>query len=106
MSKERARRRAEREAEAARLAEKRAAQAARAGKAREVRQKVRGFFPDVAPGPAAKRGRKRAAIVAALFVFVQGVAWLVGLTWTGRFAVLVVSLLIFPVAAAVAFDKR
>ncbi|MEO3783515.1 hypothetical protein ABGB12_09305 [Actinocorallia sp. B10E7] len=106
MSRERARRRAEREAAAARLAEKRRAGAEREARRRERWRRMRGRLPRTAPGAAARGRRRRALGVAAVFLALQGAAWLLGLPSMARFGVLVVSLLVFPIGAFLVFDRR
>ncbi|GAA3233827.1 hypothetical protein [Actinocorallia longicatena] len=105
MSKERARRRAEREAEAARLAERRSALRARAARRRALLAPVRALLPGPAAGPAARRRRRRAITVTVLFLAVQAAAWILPLSGAEQFGVLVVSLLVTPVAAAVTFGR-
>jgi hypothetical protein len=112
MSKERARRRAEREAEAVRLETVRAAKAAReAGRQRRsarLRAKLRPLLPNPSrpDGPLARRRRVQNRAVFALFLAVQGAAWLIGLSGTARFGVFALSLLITPVVVVMAFDRR
>ncbi|GAA2732123.1 hypothetical protein GCM10010439_49130 [Actinocorallia aurantiaca] len=106
VSRERARRRAEREAEAARLAEERRVRAERESRRRERWRRICGRLPRTAPGGAARGRRRRASAVAVLFLAVQGAAWLLGLASMARFGLLVVSLLVFPIGAFLAFDRR
>jgi Flp pilus assembly protein TadB len=106
VSKERARRRAEREAEAARKAEARRIGAEREARRRARWRRLRGRLPRLAPGPAARRRRRRGAAAAAVFLAVQGAAWLLGLEPMARFGVLVVSVLVFPIGLFLLFDRR
>ncbi|WP_157963681.1 hypothetical protein [Actinocorallia populi] len=106
MSKERARRRAEREAEAVRQAEAQRVRAARAARWRARWGAVRKRLPKAAPGPAARRRRRRGAAAAAVFAGIQGAAWLLGLSLMARFGVLVVCALVFPIGVFVLFDRR
>ncbi|WP_344248006.1 hypothetical protein, partial [Actinocorallia libanotica] len=78
---------------------------------REARRRARwsgarGLLPKAAPGPAARRRRRRAAVAAAVFLGVQGAAWLLGAPPMARFGVLVVSALVFPVGLFLLFDRR
>jgi hypothetical protein len=108
MSKERARRRAEREAEAVRLEASRAAKVARETRRQRRWARLRARLPSSSrpDGPLARRRRIQNRAVFALFLAVQGAAWLIGLSWTARFAVLVLSVLITPVVVVMAFDRR
>ncbi|MEU8144104.1 hypothetical protein [Nonomuraea sp. NPDC048901] len=108
MSKERARRRAEREAERAR--------AIRLNEARQARSaRRRALLGRLVPRPVriarqggllARRRRGQNAVVALLFVLVQVVAWLVWGAPLLSLAVLVFSLLLAPVVMTLAFDRR
>lgn len=106
VSKERARRRAGREAEAARLAGERRAGAEREARRRARWRRLRDRLPRTAQGPAARRRRRRGLAVTAVFLGVQGAAWLLGLSLMARFGVLVVSVLAFPVGVFLLFDRR
>ena len=108
MSKERARRRAEREAEAVRLESARAAKVAREAKRQQRSARLRARLPSLSrpDGPLARRRRIQNRAVFALFLAVQGAAWLIGLSGTARFAVFVLSVLITPVVVVMAFDRR
>ncbi|MFG1944509.1 hypothetical protein [Nonomuraea sp. NPDC048826] len=108
MSKERARRRAEREAEralAARRNEERQARAARrrAALGRLVPRPVRVARQG---GLLARRQRAQNAAVALAFLIVQFLAWLLWGSPLLSFAVLVFSLLLLPVLVTLAFDRR
>ncbi len=107
MSKERARRRAQREAEAARLAEDRTRQAAVAAR-RQGRREVmtnlvptRRRRPGVAGVLAAKR-RRKLGLLAVGFFFVQFVCWVTTPDWGVRVAVLLVSVFALPVVTVLA----
>ncbi|GAA2101216.1 hypothetical protein [Actinomadura alba] len=114
MSKERARRRAEREAEAARLATVRAEREAEEARRRERRRRLTELLPrPVRPvryarqtGIRARRRRTQNAGVVVLFLLVQAAAWLYFPSWTARFAVLVLTILLLPVFVTLAFDRR
>ncbi len=104
MSKERARRRAEREAEAERAAGLRARQAEVAAKRQTRRDVVARAVPAWRPrsGPGgllvAKR-RRMLGLLAVGFFFVQFVCWVSTPDWGVRSAVLLVSLFALPVVA-------
>ncbi|MGI5270839.1 hypothetical protein ACQEUU_16915 [Nonomuraea sp. CA-218870] len=108
MSKERARRRAEREAERARairLNEERQARGARrrAALARLVPRPVRVARQG---GLLARRHRAQNAVVALGFLLLQALAWLLWGSPLISFGVLVFSLLLLPVLVTLAFDRR
>ena len=99
MSKERARRRAEREAEAARLAEERArAEDVRRRRAARKRA-VLGWVPrpHLTPGVVAARKRAEWTATVAILLALNILVWLVQPGWGARIGALVVSLLVAPV---------
>ncbi|MET7326892.1 hypothetical protein [Nonomuraea sp. NPDC005650] len=108
MSKERARRRAEREAERAR--------AIRANEERQARRaRRRALVTRLTPRPVrfyrqggllARRHRAQNIVVALGFLFVQAIVWLVWGSFPLSLAVLVFSLLLVPVVVTLAFDRR
>jgi hypothetical protein len=112
VSKERARRRAEREAERAR--------AIRANEERQARAvRRRALLTRLTPRPMARpvrfyrqggllarRHRAQNAVVALGFLLVQAIAWLVWGSFPISFAVLVLSVLFVPVVVTLAFDRR
>jgi Flp pilus assembly protein TadB len=108
VSKERARRRAEREAERAR--------AIRANEERQARRaRRRAVLARLTPRPVrfhrqggllARRQRVQNALVGAGFLIVQAIAWLLWGSLLVSFAVLVLSLLLAPVVVTLAFDRR
>ncbi|MFI7223664.1 hypothetical protein ACIBO5_10595 [Nonomuraea angiospora] len=108
MSKERARRRAEREAERAR--------AIRANEERQARRaRRRALLARLTPRPVrfyrqggliARRHRTQNIVVALGFLFVQAIVWLVWGSLPLSLAVLVFSLLLVPVVVTLAFDRR
>ncbi|MFC4059922.1 hypothetical protein ACFOWE_16575 [Planomonospora corallina] len=116
MSRERARRRAEREAEQARQAALRAERRARSARRRERLDRLTAPVAAVLPrrgvriagqrGILARRRRAQNGVVAVLFLIVQVIAWLLVSSWAARFGVLVLSLLLVPVLVTVAFDRR
>jgi Flp pilus assembly protein TadB len=108
MSKERARRRAEREAERARVTrlnqERQARRSRRRARlARMVPRPVRVARPG---GLLARRHRTQNALVTLAFLLVQALAWLIWGSPPLSFGVLVFSLLLIPVLVTLAFDRR
>lgn len=108
MSKDRARRRAVREAErrhAIRLNERRQARAARrrAVLGRLTPRPVRLARPG---GLLARRRRAQNAVVALGFVLVQVLVWLLWGSPLVSFGAVVLSLLLIPVVVTLAFDRR
>jgi hypothetical protein len=108
MSKERARRRAEREAERAR-----AMRANEARQARRARRRV--LVARLVPRPVrfyrqggllARRHRAQNTLVGLGFLLVQAFAWLIWGSFPLSFAVFVFSLLLVPVVVTLAFDRR
>ena len=115
MSKERARRRAEREREAAIRAAARAAQRERrerrASRARVARRVTLDRMPRLAPagrptGTLAHRRRMQTSVIIALLVAVNIVVWVVRPDWPSRFAALVVSILAAPVLVTLLLPRR
>ncbi|MGW4794509.1 hypothetical protein ACWEPC_19090 [Nonomuraea sp. NPDC004297] len=108
MSKERARRRAERETERAR--------AMRANEERQARRaRRRTLLARLVPRPVrfhrqggvlARRHRAQNAVVALGFLLLQVIVWLVWGSFPLSFAVFVFSLLLAPVVVTLAFDRR
>ncbi|TDD14754.1 hypothetical protein [Nonomuraea diastatica] len=112
MSKERARRRAEREAERARAI--RANELRQARRARR-RARRRALLGRVIPRPTrsarqggllARRRRAQNAVVALGLLLVQVIVWLIWGSLLLSFGVLVLSLLLTPVVVTLAFDRR
>ena len=102
MSKERARRRAEREAEASRLAAARAKRTEAAARHQARKEAVARFLPRrsrrrAASGLLAAKRRRRIGLLAVGFFLVQFVCWVSTPDWGLRVAVLVVSLFALPV---------
>ncbi|WP_214104428.1 hypothetical protein [Acrocarpospora catenulata] len=111
MSKERAKRRAAREAEQAKLAAERAVREARAARRRELRGRITAVLPRPVRvarqgGYLARRRRTQNAVMAVLWFLVQVLAWILLDTWMARIAVFAVSLLLIPVLVTVFFDRR
>ncbi|RNL79701.1 hypothetical protein [Nocardioides marmorisolisilvae] len=109
MSKERARRREVREAEAAVKAQARAEADARAADqrarkaARDARLRRLGLKSAGRPtGIIAERRRSRVRAIVGLLLFAQIVVWLVRPDWQARFGALVISAFVFLVASVFA----
>lgn len=108
MSKERARRREAREAEAAvkAAARERANAKAARSRARKAAWSARlgplapGGRPGQQTGILAARRRLRLNLIVTFLVLVQGAVWIIREDWQASLAALVVSLLAFPVIAA------
>jgi Flp pilus assembly protein TadB len=99
MSKERARRRAEREREAAIRAEAREREAQRRARRRTRKQAWTGWIPrpHLTPGVLAARRRTELRAAFGLLFLVNLVVWLVRPDWAARLGALVVSAVVFPV---------
>ncbi|MCG5212451.1 hypothetical protein [Streptosporangium sp. KLBMP 9127] len=111
MSKERARRRAAREAERARAAEVSAAREARRARRRRFRGRLAALLPRPIRvvrqgGVLARRRRAQNGVVAVLFLIIQLIAWLLLSSWAAWFGVLVLSLLLLPMLVTLVFDRR
>jgi hypothetical protein len=111
MSKERARLRAARAAEAQRHAKALAESRRREARWRERRRRLKALLPArvryARPGGIrARRHRTQNAGVLVLFLLVQAAAWLLFPSWAARLAVLLGSVLITPVVVTLAFDRR
>ena len=110
MSKERARRREEREREAATKAAERAVVARRAERRRALvapvvgpwRRLRRAMTTGRQTGALAERRRTRVRLILALLFFAQIVVWVVRPDWEARLGAFVIALFVFPVAAAFA----
>lgn len=110
MSKERARRRAERERKLVLERERRRLSRARRQRLQALTRWLsprRGWSRRRVPlTDRQRRSRHRARAVTLLFLAAQGAAWLVfGSLWTSL-AILLVSALVLPVATRMAFDRR
>jgi Flp pilus assembly protein TadB len=115
VSKERARRRTEREREAAMKAAARAAEAERrerrAARARAVRRRTTDRLPRPSPrgrdtGALAQRRRVETSLLVAMLVAVNVVVWVVRPDAQARVGVLVVSALAFPVLHLLLLPRR
>jgi Flp pilus assembly protein TadB len=108
VSKERARRRALREAERAEAARRNEQRQARASRRRAFRAR---FSPRSVRyarqgGLLARRRRLQNLLVLGLFLIVQTMAWLVWRSASVSFASLVLSVLVVPVLVTLVFNRR
>lgn len=111
MSTERRRRRAERERAKEIAAAQRQRRDARTRRRRERLASLRSRLPrrvrwSRQSGRLATRRRRRYAVLAAAFVAVQVVVWLLSADWYLRLGVLLVSLLVVPVVAGLLTGRR
>ncbi|MGI5292364.1 hypothetical protein ACQEVF_54965 [Nonomuraea polychroma] len=111
MSKERARRRAEREAERARAIQANEERQARLARWRALRSSIGRLTPRPVRvrrpgGLLARRHRTQNVLVALGFLIVQAIAWMLWGSFFASFAVLVLSVLLVPVVVTLAFDRR
>ncbi|MFI6521597.1 hypothetical protein ACIBF1_39020 [Spirillospora sp. NPDC050679] len=111
MSKERARRRAEREAAAAKAAAERAERDARLARRRARRDRLAALVPKPvryrrAGGVLAQRRRVQNRLTFGVFLAVQIAGWFLLATWPARLALLALSLFLVPVFVTLAFDRR
>ena len=99
MSKERARRRAEREHEAAIRPAARQREVERRARSRARRQALTGWVPRprLQPGVLAARRRTELMATIGLLLLLNLLVWLVRPDWAARLGALVVSVLVFPV---------
>ena len=108
MAKERARRRAEREAAAAKEREVRARKRARRERLDKVKGAVSAAVPDrpkVTPGLLARRRRRRMIAFALGIVALCALTWPFLPSWTARIVVLVLALLAAPVVWVLSFGR-
>jgi hypothetical protein len=110
VSKERARRRAERAAVAARAAERQAVRQVRAARRRTLLERCTALLPRPARyrrqrGILAARRRAQNASLLGIFLLIQLVAWLLLAAWPARLSVLALSLFLTPVLAVLLFDR-
>ncbi|QNN53068.1 hypothetical protein [Nocardioides mesophilus] len=115
MSKERAKRRAAREHEAALRVAARAAQAERRERRLARRRGLQRLTTDRLPrwrpvgrdtGLLARRRRLRRGLLVALVLALNVLVWVVRPDWEARLAALVVSVLAFPVLATLLLPRR
>ena len=99
MSKERARRRAEREREAAIRQAARERDTERRSRAAARRQTLTGWVPRAHLTPGVLAARRRTELMATVIVLflVNLLVWLLRPDWAARLGALVVSVLVFPV---------
>lgn len=99
MSKERARRRAEREHEAGLKAAARQREAERRDRARARRRSLTRWIPTARLRPGMLAARRRAELMATfgLLFMLNLLVWLLRPDWAARLGALVVSALVFPV---------
>jgi Flp pilus assembly protein TadB len=99
VSKERARRRAEREHEAGLRAAARQREAERRERARARRRSLFGWIPTARLRPGMLAARRRAELTATfgLLFMLNLLVWLLRPDWAARLGALVVSALVFPV---------
>ena len=107
MSKERARRRAERDREAAAKDAARRKEALRRARARARRRALTGWIPrpHLTPGVVAARRRAELTATVGILFLLNLVVWLVRPDWAARLGAFVVSLVVFPVLR-LAVQKR
>jgi len=108
MAKERARRRAEREAAADRERQQRARKRARRDRVDRAKAKVTSAIPDAPrrkPGLLAARRRRRLIAFALGIVAIQAVTWAFLPNWGARLIVLVLTLLAAPVVWVLSFGR-
>lgn len=103
MSKERARRRAEREREAALRTAARQREQERRARARARKQTLTGWVPRPHLTPGVLAARKRAELTATigLLLLLNLLVWLVRPDWAARAGALVVSAVVFPLVRLV-----
>ena len=108
MAKERARKRAEREAAAVREREERARRRARQERRERTRRAIGSVVPDrprVAPGLLARRRRRRLLVFALGVIAIQVIAWPFLPSWSARLLVLVLTLIAAPVVWVLSFGR-
>jgi Flp pilus assembly protein TadB len=110
MSTERRRRRAERERLKAAAAAERERREARQRRRRDRLATLRGLLPrrtrwSRSTGRLARRRRRGYAVLAAVFVGVQAVAWTLSPDWYLRLGVLLVCLLVAPLVAGLVVGR-
>lgn len=108
MAKDRARRRAEREAQHAREREERARSRARRERIDRGKQAIASIVPDapkLTPGILARRRRRRLLAFAAGIAMIQAVTWPFLPNWGSRLVVLALTLLAAPVVWVLSFGR-
>jgi len=108
MAKERARKRAEREATKARERDERARKRARRERLDRGKQAITSLVPDAprrAPGLLARRRLRRLIAFAAGICLIQVVLWPLLPSWTARLVVLALTLVAAPVVWVLSFGR-
>jgi Flp pilus assembly protein TadB len=108
MAKERARKRAEREAAAARDREKRARKRARRDRLDRGKRAVTSLVPDApkrTPGLLARRRRRRLMAFGLGVIAICAITWPFLPSWTARVVVLVLALIAAPVVWVLSFGR-
>lgn len=107
MSKERARRRAEREREAARKAAARQKEAEHRARVQARKRALTGWIPRINRTPGVLAARRRTEMLGAvgLLLLLNLLVWLLRPDWAARLGALVISLVVFPVVL-LAVQKR
>ena len=108
MAKERARRRAEREAEAARDREKRARERAKRDRIARGKQALTSLVPDaprLAPGLLARRRRRRLWSFVAVIALIQVLTWPFLPGWPARLLVLALCVVAAPIVWVLSFGR-
>lgn len=108
MAKDRARRRAEREAVEAAARRQRARRNRWVQRRRRVGDRVRGWLPRrprTAPGLLAARRRRRMAMLLGVIVIICAISWPLLPDWGGRIMVLAAALMLAPVAWVLSFGR-
>jgi hypothetical protein len=109
MAKERAARRAQREAEAAARAAQRAKEVARAARRRAWRDRLRSLLPPRRLRPdsvLARRRRRENLIVLGLFALAQLLGWMFLHSVRAGLGLLLFSVFVLPVVLTLAFDRH
>jgi Flp pilus assembly protein TadB len=108
VAKERARKRAEREAAAAKEREQRARKRARKERVDRAKAKVSSAIPDrpkTAPGLLARRRRRRLLTFALAIIAIQIIVWPFLPSWGARLLLLALTLLAAPVVWVLSFGR-
>ncbi|MFM7599359.1 MAG: hypothetical protein ACKO70_13495 [Actinomycetota bacterium] len=108
MAKERASRRAEREAQAARDRQERARKRARRDRLDRGKQAISALVPDApkrAPGLLAQRRRRRLLALAAGILLIQVVLWPILPSWGARLIVLALCIVAAPIVWVLSFGQ-
>ena len=111
MSRERARRREEREAQAVRLRAVQDRRRVRRARRRHAAEALRGRLPrrtryQRQQGLLARRRRAQNGIIVIMYLAVQSIVWLIWPDWWVRGAAALVGLLALPVLVTLTLDRR